>query len=56
MRVKDFLAGILTGVAAGVIVNEAFNRYNEEVPADNVLKTEKEAFNREEQSDGYGIV
>src|SRR5690606_33842739 len=56
MRVKDFLAGILTGVAAGVVVNEAFNRYNEEVPADNVLKKVKDAFKEEGPIDGSWIV
>ncbi|PIC74831.1 hypothetical protein [Sporosarcina sp. P17b] len=56
MRVKEFVAGILTGVAAGVVVNEAFNRYNEEVPADNVLKKVKDAFKEEGPIDGSWIV
>lgn len=56
MRVKEFLAGVLTGVAAGVVVNEAFNRYNEEVPADNVLKKVKDAFKEEGPIDGSWIV
>ncbi|MEK4025188.1 PepSY domain-containing protein [Sporosarcina sp. FSL W7-1283] len=56
MRVKEFLAGILTGVAAGVVVNEAFNKLNEEVPADNVLKIVKEAFKEEGPIDGSWIV
>ncbi|EGQ22167.1 PepSY domain-containing protein [Mammaliicoccus sciuri] len=56
MRVKEFLAGILTGVAAGVVVNEAFNKLNEEVPADNVLKKVKEAFKEEGPIDGSWIV
>ena len=28
MKLKDFLAGILTGVAAGIIVNEVIDRAN----------------------------
>ncbi|WP_153730937.1 PepSY domain-containing protein [Sporosarcina obsidiansis] len=56
MRVKEFLAGILTGVAAGVVVNEAFNKLNEQVPADNVLKKVKEAFKEEGPIDGSWIV
>ncbi|GKV64769.1 MULTISPECIES: hypothetical protein [Sporosarcina] len=56
MRVKEFLAGILTGVAAGVVVNEAFNKLNEEVPADNVLKKVKDAFKEEGPIDGSWIV
>ncbi|PIC65207.1 hypothetical protein CSV79_02765 [Sporosarcina sp. P13] len=56
MRLKEFLAGILTGVAAGIVVNEAFNRFNEEVPADNVLKKVKDAFKEEGPIDGSWIV
>ena len=56
MRVKEFIAGVLTGVAAGVVVNEAFNRCNEEVPADNVLKKVKDAFKEEGPIDGSWIV
>lgn len=56
MRLKEFLAGILTGIAAGVVVNEAFNRFNEEVPADNVLKKVKDAFKEEGPIDGSWIV
>ncbi|WP_301109161.1 hypothetical protein [Sporosarcina sp.] len=56
MRVKEFLAGVLTGVAAGVVVNEAFNKINEEVPADNVLKKVKDAFKEEGPIDGSWIV
>ncbi|AXH99495.1 hypothetical protein DV702_06895 [Sporosarcina sp. PTS2304] len=56
MRLKEFLAGILTGVAAGVIVNEAFNKFNEEVPADSVLKKVKDAFKEEGPIDGSWIV
>lgn len=56
MKMKDFVAGILTGVAAGVVVNEAFNRFNEEVPADSVLKKVKDAFKEEGPIDGSWIV
>lgn len=56
MKVKDFMAGILTGVAAGIVVNETIKRLNEHVPADGVLKQVKEAFLEEGPIDGSWIV
>lgn len=56
MRAKEFVAGILTGVAAGIVVNEAFNKFNEQVPADSVLKQVKDAFKEEGPIDGSWIV
>jgi predicted small secreted protein len=56
MKVKDFLAGVLTGVAAGVIVNEAIDRANRNVAADSVLETVKSAFKNEGPIDGSWII
>ena len=42
MKVKDFLAGVLTGVAAGIVVSETIDRLNQNVPADSVLNTVKD--------------
>ncbi|MFJ7934786.1 hypothetical protein [Sporosarcina sp. NPDC096371] len=56
MKVKEFLAGVLTGVAAGIIVNEAIDRANRNVAADSVLDTVKTAFKTEGPIDGSWIV
>ncbi len=56
MKVKDFLAGVLTGVAAGVVVNEAIDRANRNVAADSVLDTVKSAFKNEGPIDGSWIL
>lgn len=56
MKVKDFLAGVLTGVAAGVVVNEAIDRVNRNVAADSVLDTVKSAFKNEGPIDGSWIL
>ena len=56
MKLKDFLAGVLTGVAAGIIVNEAIDRVNCNVAADSVLNTVKDAFKSEGPIDGSWIV
>lgn len=56
MKVKDFLAGVLTGVAAGIVVNEAIDRANRNVAADSVLNTVKTAFKNEGPIDGSWIV
>lgn len=56
MKLKEFLAGILTGVAAGIIVNEAIDRVNQNVAADSVLNTVKDAFKTEGPIDGSWIV
>ena len=37
MKLKDFLAGVLTGVAAGIAVRETIDRGNRNVSADSVL-------------------
>ncbi len=56
MKLKEFLAGVLTGVAAGIIVNEAIDRVNQNVAADSVLNTVKDAFKTEGPIDGSWIV
>lgn len=56
MKVKDFLAGVLTGVAAGIVVNEAIDRANRNVGADSVLNTVKSAFKNEGPIDGSWIL
>jgi len=56
MKVKDFLAGVLTGVAAGVVVSESIDRLNQNVSADSVLNTIKDAFKNEGPIDGSWIV
>ncbi len=56
MKLKDFLAGVLTGVAAGIVVNEAIDRVNRNVSADSVLNTVKQAFKNEGPIDGSWIV
>ena len=56
MKMKEFLAGVLTGVAAGIVVNEAIDRVNRNVPADAVLNNVKDAFKKEGPIDGSWIV
>ena len=56
MKVKEFLAGVLTGVAAGIIVNEALDCVNQHIAADTVLNSIKDAFKKEGPIDGSWIV
>ena len=56
MKLKDFLAGVLTGVAAGLIVNQAIGRIEMNTPAEDVLRSVKEAFKKEGPIDGSWIV
>lgn len=56
MKVKDFLAGVLTGVAAGIVVSKTIDRVNPNIAADSVLKNIKESFNEEGPIDGSWIV
>ena len=56
MKFKDFLAGILTGVAAGIVVSKVIDRVDPNIPADAVLKTIKNAFKEEGPIDGSWIV
>ena len=56
MKLSDFLAGVLTGVAAGIVVSETIDRVNQNVSADSVLNTIKDAFKNEGPIDGSWIV
>lgn len=56
MKMKDFLAGVLTGVAAGIVVSETIDRINQNVPADYVLENVKNAFKQEGPIDGSWII
>lgn len=56
MKCKDFLAGILTGVAAGIVVKEVIDRTNPYVSADVTLNAIKEQFKKEGPIDGSWIV
>lgn len=56
MKLKEFLVGVLTGVAAGIVVNEAIHRIDKNVAADSVLNDVKDAFKKEGPIDGSWIV
>lgn len=56
MKAKDFVAGILTGVAAGLIVNQAYEKMNPNTSAEQVLNSVKDAFKKEGPIDGSWIV
>lgn len=56
MKMKEFISGVLTGVAAGIVINETIDRVNRNVPADSVLNTVKDAFKKEGPIDGSWIV
>lgn len=56
MKLKDFLAGVLTGVAAGIVVKEVLERTNPYVSADAVLNDVKEQFKQEGPIDGSWII
>ena len=56
MKVKDFVAGVLTGVAAGLVVNQAIGKMNPNTPAEHVLNAVKDAFKKEGPIDGSWIV
>ncbi len=56
MKLKEFLAGVLTGVAAGLVVNEVLDRTNPYVSADTVLNSIKDDFKQEGPIDGSWIV
>ncbi|NYF25213.1 hypothetical protein [Sporosarcina sp. JAI121] len=56
MKLNDFLAGVLTGVAAGIVVSETIDRVNQNVSADSVLNNIKDAFKNEGPIDGSWIV
>lgn len=56
MKIKEFCAGVLTGIAAGIVVNEVIDRANPNVSPDLVLGNVKDAFKKEGPIDGSWIV
>ena len=56
MKMKDFIAGILTGVAAGFLVNEAVKRLDRNIAPESVLHNIKESFREEGPIDGSWII
>lgn len=56
MKCKDFLAGVLTGIAAGIVVKETIDRMNPYISADAVLNDVKDEFKKEGPIDGSWIV
>ena len=56
MKLKDFLAGVLTGVAAGIIVSKVVDQVDPNIAADSVLKNIKNWFKEEGPIDGSWIV
>jgi len=56
MKLKNFFAGVLTGVAAGIVVNEVIDRVDPNVAPDSVLKNVKDSFKKEGPIDGSWII
>jgi len=56
MKIQNFIAGVLTGVAAGIVVSEVIDRVDSNVSADAVLKDIKDSFKKEGPIDGSWIV
>lgn len=56
MKCKDFFVGVLTGIAAGVVVKEVIDRTSPYLSADAILKDIKEEFKKEGPIDGSWIV
>lgn len=56
MKIQNFIAGVLTGVAAGIVVSEVIDRVDPNVAADAVLKNIKDTFKKEGPIDGSWIV
>lgn len=55
MKLRDFLVGVATGLAAAVLIKEASNRVSPYVPANNVLNNIKEQFKKRASIDGSWI-
>lgn len=55
MKIRDFLIGVATGVAATIIIKETANRVSPYVPANHVLNNVKAAFKKEAPIDGSWI-
>ncbi|MBF4499798.1 MULTISPECIES: PepSY domain-containing protein [Savagea] len=56
MKLKDFILGIATGVAATIAVQQAMTQISKYAPADNVLNEVKNAFLKEGPIEGSWIV
>ncbi|HEY4579372.1 MAG TPA: PepSY domain-containing protein [Savagea sp.] len=56
MKLKDYLLGVVTGVAATFAVQQAMNQLVKYAPADGVLKEVKKAFLQEGPIEGSWIV
>lgn len=55
MKLSDFLAGVFTGVIAGITISEAVRRMDRNVSAERVLNSVKAAFKEEGPIDGSWI-
>ncbi|HWK23765.1 MAG TPA: hypothetical protein VNS08_12110 [Ureibacillus sp.] len=55
MKLRDFLIGVATGVAAAIIIKEASERISPFVPANHVLDNVKDEFKKESPIDGSWI-
>lgn len=55
MKLRDFLVGVATGLAAAVIIKETSERISPYVPANYVLHNIKEQFKKEAPIDGSWI-
>lgn len=55
MKLRDFLVGVATGLAAAVIIKETSSRISPYVPANNVLNNIKEQFKQQAPIDGSWI-
>lgn len=55
MKLRDFLVGVATGLAAAVIIKETSERISPYVPANSVLNKIKEEFKKQAPIDGSWI-
>jgi predicted small secreted protein len=55
MKLRDFLIGVATGVAASIIIKEASEKISPFVPANKVLDNVKDEFKKESPIDGSWI-
>ncbi|KGR73584.1 peptidase M4 [Ureibacillus manganicus] len=55
MKLRDFLIGVATGLAAAIIIKETSERISPFVPANQVLNNVKSEFKRESSIDGSWI-
>ena len=56
MKLKDFVSGVLTGVAAGIVVSKIVDQVDPNIAAESVLKSIKDFFKEEGPIDGSWIV